>query len=178
MRRFTSDGYATTTVRQIADDAGVNGALISRYFSSKEGLFEACLAEAVGSLRRSAGAVGALPDVAEAMSRHAAGVAAHGGPPDALLLLLRSSGDPAAERLRVGVLRSFGERLAAAAARERPADGRGPDDADLVLRAQVVLATGVGIAVLRATGGLEPLASAGHEDLVAPMRDLIAAVLR
>jgi Transcriptional regulator len=43
LRRFTQDGYDTTTVRQIAEDAGVNVALISRYFGSKEGLFEACL---------------------------------------------------------------------------------------------------------------------------------------
>src|SRR5687768_16792368 len=44
-RRFARDGYATSTVRDIADDAGVNVALISRYFTSKEGLFEACLTD-------------------------------------------------------------------------------------------------------------------------------------
>ena len=49
-RRFARDGYAATTVRDIADDAGVNVALISRYFDSKEGLFEACLAAAVDEL--------------------------------------------------------------------------------------------------------------------------------
>ncbi len=41
--RFAANGYTATTVREIADDAGVNVSLISRYFSSKEGLFEACL---------------------------------------------------------------------------------------------------------------------------------------
>ncbi len=42
-RRFATDGYRATTVRQIAADAGVNVALINRYFESKEGLFEACM---------------------------------------------------------------------------------------------------------------------------------------
>src|SRR5690348_5267904 len=53
--RFAGDGYAATTVRDIADDAGVNVALISRYFQSKEGLFEACLTSAVDDMKRAAG---------------------------------------------------------------------------------------------------------------------------
>src|SRR4051794_36587391 len=60
LRRFASDGYAATTVRDIADDAGVNVALISRYFESKEGLFEVCLTTAVDDLRRAAGNVTSL----------------------------------------------------------------------------------------------------------------------
>ena len=35
-RRFAQDGYSATRVRDIAADAGVNVALINRYFSSKE----------------------------------------------------------------------------------------------------------------------------------------------
>src|ERR1700744_3072446 len=42
-QRFAQDGYAATTVRDIAMEAGVNVALINRYFTSKEGLFEAYL---------------------------------------------------------------------------------------------------------------------------------------
>src|SRR3954467_2700576 len=57
-RRFAEDGYAATTVRDIAEDAGVNVALTSRYFTSKEGLFEACLSTAGEELRRSTGDVG------------------------------------------------------------------------------------------------------------------------
>ena len=49
--RFAADGFSSTTVRQVADDAGVDVALIKRYFGSKEGLFEACLAAAVDDLR-------------------------------------------------------------------------------------------------------------------------------
>src|SRR5437868_7385898 len=37
--RFARDGYEATNLRDIAADVGVNVALISRYFGSKEGLF-------------------------------------------------------------------------------------------------------------------------------------------
>jgi AcrR family transcriptional regulator len=37
--RFQRQGYDATTVREIANDAGVNAALVIRYFGSKEGLF-------------------------------------------------------------------------------------------------------------------------------------------
>ncbi|GFN29763.1 TetR family transcriptional regulator [Paenibacillus xylaniclasticus] len=39
--RFAKQGFDGTTVRQICEDAGVNGALISYYFGGKENLFYA-----------------------------------------------------------------------------------------------------------------------------------------
>src|SRR6185312_9822540 len=42
--RFARDGYEATNLRDIAADAGVNVALIPRYFGSKEGLFQAAVA--------------------------------------------------------------------------------------------------------------------------------------
>jgi len=39
--RFAGQGFDGTTVRQICEDAGVNGALISYYFGGKENLFYA-----------------------------------------------------------------------------------------------------------------------------------------
>ena len=38
-RRFATDGYGPTTLRAIAADVGVDAALVSRYFGSKEDLF-------------------------------------------------------------------------------------------------------------------------------------------
>jgi AcrR family transcriptional regulator len=163
-RHFARHGYSATTVRDIADDAGVNVALISRYFESKEGLFAACLTAAVDELRRSPGET-TLDQVAD---RIAAQVTGGKTPNEVLLLLLRSSGDERADEIRRSVLRGHSERLAAAARRD-------PDD-QLLLRAQVVLAATTGIAMLR-TSGLEPLASATEQDLAAPLRDLIDAVL-
>jgi len=42
LARFAEDGYAATSVRTIAADAGVSPALILHHFGSKDGLREAC----------------------------------------------------------------------------------------------------------------------------------------
>ena len=71
---FTSEGYDRTTVRAIADRAGVNQALLFRYFGNKEALFAQVLAT-------------------QAME------VLHGGPPEELLeRTLRS--DPRPGRVR------------------------------------------------------------------------------
>ncbi|MFF4672790.1 TetR family transcriptional regulator [Streptomyces sp. NPDC001279] len=172
-RRFAHDGYAATTVRDIADDAGVNVALINRYFRSKEGLFEACLKAVIGELSREAGTVADLEQIPEVISGHTAGVLASDAPRDALLLLLRSSGDERTERMRTGLLRTFSERLASAAGWRPDA----PGGEQLLLRAQLVLSVAFGITVLRASRGLEPLASATEKDLGDPLRDVVDALL-
>ena len=171
-RRFAHDGYAATTVRDIADEAGVNVALISRYFESKEGLFEACLAAAVDEIKRASGTVAGLGEVPQAIARQIVGTGSHGHSDPALLLLLRSSGDERAEQIRLGVLRTFAESLASAAG-WRPGD---PDADGVLLGAQFVLSASIGIAVLRSSG-LEPLASATERDLVAPLHELVEALL-
>lgn len=167
--RFANDGYAVTTVRHIAEDAGVNVALINRYFESKEGLFRACLTAAVDELERTAGelTLGQIPGV---IAGQVAGIGRQGRPNQILLLLLRSSGDEGADEIRRSVLRGQSESLAGAATRDP-----GVDD-ELLLRAQVVLAASTGLALLRASG-LEPLASATAAELVTPLRDLIDAML-
>jgi AcrR family transcriptional regulator len=40
---FLEDDYKSVTIRQIADKAGVNAAMIAYYFGSKSGLFEAVI---------------------------------------------------------------------------------------------------------------------------------------
>lgn len=172
-RRFATQGYAATTVREIADEAGVNVALISRYFDSKEGLFEACLPTSVEEVGRAAGAVEDLTQIADTIARGAAESSAEGPHQIMLMLLLRPSGDERAERLRLGVLRGYSERLASAAG--RPAADPGGDA--LMLRAQLVLALSLGMALLRSSTNLEPLASATAEDLAEPLRDLVNTAL-
>jgi len=171
-RRFAGDGYSATTVRGIADEAGVNVALINRYFSSKEGLFEACLTGAVDELGRAVTADVPLDRVPHAIARQLAGP--HTGKhPSQLLLLLRSSGDERADEIRRGILRSFAERLAAAAGRQPG----GPGDERLLLRAQIALSAALGVALLRSTAAMEPLSSAGEEELLEPLQDVIGALL-
>ncbi|MEU7846727.1 TetR/AcrR family transcriptional regulator [Micromonospora parva] len=170
-QRFARDGYAATTVRDIADDAGVNVALISRYFTSKEGLFEACLRAAGDELRRTTGQTPA-DRVPEAIARHIADLGAT-GLSSQLSLLLRSSGDAGADEIRRGVLVRSSEQLAAARG-WRPGE---PGNEQILLRAQMALAAGIGVAVLRSSIRLEPLSSATEQDLIAPLRDLVDALL-
>ena len=42
---FTSKGYAATRTRDIAEEAGINLALLNYYFRTKEKLFEIIMAE-------------------------------------------------------------------------------------------------------------------------------------
>jgi len=42
LRRFGTDGFAATSVRALAKDAGVSPALILHHYTSKDGLREAC----------------------------------------------------------------------------------------------------------------------------------------
>jgi AcrR family transcriptional regulator len=167
--RFARNGYAATTVRDIADEAGVNVALISRYFASKEGLFEACLRGVGHELGDTVRPDVSLEQVPRAIARQLSGqhVGEH---PNQLLLLLRSSGDERAEEIRLSILRSFAERMAAAA-------GRSPDDDQHLLRAQIALAAALGLALLRSTTTMEPLASAQEQDLLGPIEDLFNALL-
>jgi AcrR family transcriptional regulator len=48
-RLFADKGYEGTTVKDLADAAGVNVSLVSYYFQGKEGLYRACL-ETFGTL--------------------------------------------------------------------------------------------------------------------------------
>lgn len=167
-RRFATAGYAETTVREIADDAGVNVALISRYFVSKEGLFEAALTASFAELRTAAGDV-TPGEVPETIARMAVGQSTESGPSHSLLLILRSSGEEHADRIRLRFLHMFAEKMAKAASMR----GGDPD----ILRAQILLSTAIGVTLLRATN-LEPLASASAEDLTTPLRDVVEALIK
>lgn len=49
-RLFASEGFAAASSRRIAEEAGVNPALIHYYFENKQGLYEAMLEDTVGPL--------------------------------------------------------------------------------------------------------------------------------
>ena len=164
-RRFAEDGYAATTVRDIADDAGVNVALISRYFTSKEGLFEACLKSAGENLRQTTGEVG-LDRIAATMASHIADSSSTGALAGQLALLLRSSGDERADQIRLEVLRASTERMAGLAGGE-----------DALLAAQMVFAAAIGISLLRASIRMEPIASASEAQLTVLLDALVRALL-
>lgn len=170
--RFARDGYSATTVRDIANDAGVNVALINRYFVSKERLFEACIARVGEELRRPTQGDITVAGVLDSLTSQLVGLPSDQYPLQ-LMLLLRSSGDEGADRIRRNIMQSFAEGMASAG-------GWRSDDAgaeDLLLRAQIALSAALGIVLLRTSTGLEPLASATEDDLRGPLGDLLGALL-
>lgn len=173
-RRFATDGYRATTVRHIAADAGVNVALINRYFVSKEGLFEACMLRTSDELDTQTPTVSSdLSDVIERLIAHAVN-SPDGDDPLQLLLLLRSSGDENADRVRRRTLEHFTQKLAARA-------GWKPDDEStepILLNAQIAIATMLGLVMLRTSAAAQPIASAGADDLEAPLRQVFGILLR
>ncbi|WP_219993197.1 TetR/AcrR family transcriptional regulator [Cryobacterium arcticum] len=171
-RRFARHGYSTTTVRDIAADAGVNVALINRYFSSKEGLFEACLRQVGEDLGRPAGSTTTIEHTLEKMLTRVADQPS-GDHTMQLLLLLRSSGDDRADQIRLSTLRSFTEGIATSAGWQAGS----ADDDKLLLRAQIAMATALGVVLLRSSTGLEPLASATAEDLRDPLGEVLATLV-
>lgn len=173
-RRFAFDGYSATTVRDIATDVGVNVALINRYFTSKEGLFEACLTSASEQLNRPDAGDVTVDQILKNIVSHVADSTTGEDPLQLqLLLMLRSSGDERADAIRRNIIRSFAERVAAAAG-WKPSD---PDGERVVLRAQVALATAIGIVVLRSSTGVEPLTSATEAELSHLMGEVLELLL-
>jgi len=170
--RFIRDGYAATTVRDIADDAGVNVALINRYFTSKEGLFEACLGIAATDISQDIGEM-SLDEIATRIVRRITGPADESRLQEALLLLLRTSKDGRIDDVRRTALEAVAQRLAAVAGESRDS----PPSREALLRAQVVLATAIGLTLLRSSVRVMPLASADEQELIGPLTDVINALL-
>jgi AcrR family transcriptional regulator len=172
-RRFATDGYRATTVRHIASDAGVNVALINRYFVSKEGLFEACMMRTSNELdNQNRTHSPTITEVIEQLIGHVVN-APNSDDPLQLLLLLRSSGDANADAVRRRTLESFTQRLAARA-------GWNPDDSGtehILLRAQIAIAAMLGVVMLRTSAAVEPVVSAGHTELAEPLEQILTVLL-
>ena len=158
--RFARDGYDGVGVRDLAADAGVNAALVIRYFGSKDRLF----AEAVGGDFDLGALLG--DDRAGAGERLARYILTKGeveGALDPLLALLRSAPNgPAAGLLREVVDEGFVRPLASWLGGERAE-----------LRAGLIAADLLGLAVARDVIGTAALATAEEETLVALVAPLL-----
>lgn len=89
---FASQGYAQTGVRDIADAAGCNQALVSYHFGGKGGLYDAVLAEAVGTAQAIAAQGPGQGDPVRALVRTFA--RAIGSTPHFVPMILREYMDP------------------------------------------------------------------------------------
>jgi AcrR family transcriptional regulator len=169
-RGFGSRGYDATSLRSIATEAQVDPALVLHYFGSKEGLFIAAtglpedLLEMFGGL-----AVLPAADRLPALVRgHLRMVDSDSGR-NAMIALLRSavSNDTAAAMLR--------EFLAA---QLLPVIAGFTDQPDARLRASLVAAQLIGVAMLRHVLKAEPLATATPDEIVALVAPVIEGYVR
>src|ERR671916_177669 len=149
--RFTRESYDRVRLGDVAEDAGVNAALVVRYFGSKEGLFAEAVATGGDDLHRVLS--GDLDDLGGKLARYVVRKEDF----DPLLALLRSASDERArsmlrEALDGGVIRPLAARM-------------GGDDAEL--RAGMVAADLLGVLVAREVIRSGPLVEADPEQLVA-----------
>jgi len=155
---FAERGYGRTTVRDIATRAGVNQALLFRYFGSKEALF----VEATGS-RRDLGAV-APGRLVEEMLDNLLDPESPARRDQVLTALLRTLGtDDAAAEIRRRLNADYADALAGLT-----------DLPNADLRADLVLAWLFGISLMRGVAATQPLADADP----ALVRDLVLPAAR
>ena len=159
---FDEVGYDRATTREIGERAGVDAALIARYFDSKEGLFLAAIAEpAPGEEEIDFEPAALLAFLIERWDER-------GHSP-----LSRALASPAlTDDVRVQVSGIVQERLL----RQLTEVLRGRGVADPELRAELLIATAVGVAMTRANGSLETLAGAPRDAVLATLRPAVDAL--
>jgi AcrR family transcriptional regulator len=164
-RAFASRGYRAATFRAIADDAGVDPGLITHYFGTKDGLFAAALELPTHPSEVFAGieALGAS-DAAKLLVGGYLSLLEVPGARDTLLALIRSAmvEERPATLLREFLVDEILSRIAATT--EHP---------DAQLRAALVAAQLVGIAVLRYVVGVDALVAVDNSELT----PLVAAAI-
>jgi AcrR family transcriptional regulator len=152
--RFARDSYERVGVREIAADAGVNAALVIRYFGSKEQLFAAAIAQDLGLAELLAGDLNVL---GERIVRHFVHRWDAGASLDPLLILLHSAANRQAAAM---VNQSLSAQFVEPLARRLSGD-------DALLRTTLIGAQLLGLAIMRNVMQSEPLSSSAVERLVA-----------
>ena len=150
--RFAADGYDRATIRAIAADAGIDPAMVMRYFGSKERLFAAAvefdleLPELTAIPRAEIGSA-VVAHFLERWERD-----------ETLLILLRTgvTNEVAAERMRA----IFVAQLAPVVTRSCPDPEAGAE------RAALVAAQILGMALCRFVLRFPPLAGMGRQEIV------------
>lgn len=157
---FMRDGYERATVRRIAADAGVDVAMVYYHFGNKEGLFNASVLDTPQHpLHQLALLLAEDPGhIGERLVRDVIQRWDEGASFDPMLTVWRSAAiQPLARKL-------LHDTLAGPVA-EQIAAQFGVDNAEL--RAELVTVHLVGLAFARYQLKIEPMASAGIDDLVA-----------
>ncbi|HEY0044566.1 MAG TPA: TetR family transcriptional regulator [Allosphingosinicella sp.] len=166
-RRFLEESYNDVGLRDIARDAGVDVALVARYFGSKEDLFREVLRGTCPDWLDPEVTAEGLPSFLAKLVVQGAGEAEEPENANRLLIILRSSSSPAMAQL---VSSSFEEDVLEPLARLLPGD-------DAKVRAAMAMSILMGIKVLRTVMSVEPLLVCKHVDLEAKVERLLRQAL-
>ncbi|MDI2131182.1 TetR/AcrR family transcriptional regulator [Yinghuangia seranimata] len=163
---FGERGYDRTTLRDIGDRAGVDAALVARYYGNKAGLYLAAIEEdgqdAVAA-RRDLAHIGALADFLVAR------IDDLGGPGPAFRAALGEEGDEAVRaEASAAVRRSMVDPMV---------ERMGGDEAAARPRVELAVAALIGLAVIRPTGFFPELTGLSREDLVALVEQSFGTML-
>lgn len=157
---FDELGYDLATTREIGERAGVDPALIARYFDSKEGLFLASIAGEEAEYEFELQTL--VPFLLERWDEH-------GHNP-----LSRALASPGlSEEMRLQVASVVRERLRRQLGSELERRGV----ADCEMRAELLVAIAVGVAMTRANGTLEALSGADRAEVLAALEPAIEALV-
>jgi len=165
---FGSKGYDRTSLREIGERAGVDAALIARYFGNKMALYSATVeADTVGTPR-----IASVADIERLLRRMLAKADTHGlGPIVRTAIAPSADIDPELREVaRAHIQRRIVHPLTAALV----AQGLAPDDA--AMRAEQVVGMVFGAVALRASRALPGMAEASHDQIVATAMPAVRAL--
>ncbi|TVT36529.1 TetR/AcrR family transcriptional regulator [Amycolatopsis rhizosphaerae] len=164
-RRFAAEGYRKATIRAIAADAGIDPAMVMRYYGSKEELFSAAVEVDLGLPDLNAVAPGTLGEV---LTRQFLTLWERPPTSEILLTLLRSAVTD--EALVAKIQQVFVEQVS-------PAVLRFGDPADAPRRAGLVVSQFLGLALCRYVLRLPPVVALTEDRIVADVAPVIQRYL-
>ncbi len=163
---FGERGYDRTTLRDIGERAGVDAALVARYYGNKAGLYLAAIeedgADAVAA-RRDLARIGALADFLVARIDDV------GAPGAMFRLAFGEEGDDAA--------RAEGAAAVRRAMIDPMVERIGGDREAAVRRVEIAVASLIGLTAIRSTGFFPELSAVPREELVALVEEAFGAFL-
>jgi AcrR family transcriptional regulator len=159
---FDERGYQGATVRDIGERAGVDAALIARYFGGKEGLYLAALEETERP---------PLPTDPYAVFAKFLGKSDENGPNNPICLAMVSPSLSPALRDQVGALMT--RRVIGPLAQRLADDGVSQPQ----LRAELLVAIALGTTLTRSSGTLTALASAPLDEVREVLDPLVGALV-
>ncbi len=168
---FSQNGFKRTTTREIAELAGVDAALIARYFGSKADLYVAVVAADRMDDQDAATAEGVetpyrdLAHISDILIRRSD---EHGLGPVLHSLIHRDTSDEITEAARHRMARRLVEPLA---------DGLPDDLDDATLRAEIAISALLGVTLSRTLGWFDHIQSVPRERLVELVNEALSALL-